>query len=429
MSNILIDRAHSLLSAPQIADSATMFPAINHFKEVCNQKGYATPYSFICLPKDAAAIEQIEQLITKKKKLDPVLVVVVGIGGSNLGTQAVYDALAADAKIPLYFADTVDSQLMSHLLAKVAHVLQANKKVLIIGISKSGSTTETIANFECFLAVLMKYSPTAYAEQVVVISDEGSPFWKMAQEKKFDVLAIPAKVGGRFSVLSAVGLFPLGLVGIDIKQLCKGAQEITENCLQENDKNPAAVFASVLAAHYAKDIRIHDLFLFNSCLESLGKWQRQLIGESLGKPNMQGKSLGITPTVSMGSTDLHSVGQLYLGGPNDRVTTFVWIEKEHEKVKIPDMREFDALVPHIQNKSLHTIMKAIFEGTQKAYAKEKRPFMTMRMPEKNAFYIGQFLQMQMIATVYIGALMDVNSFDQPQVELYKQTTREILAHE
>lgn len=416
-------------SVGKITDFSQLSTTISQFKGAQERKSYDAPYSFIQLPSDKTLKDQVKQLIVKKKKLAPAFVVVVGIGGSNLGTQAVYEALKISSTIPLYFADTVDSQMMAGILAHVAKALDQGKKVLIVGISKSGSTTETIANFECLLAVLMKYDPNGYHEQVVVISDQGSPFWKLAQSKKFDLLPIPARVGGRFSVMSAVGLFPLGMVGIDIEQLCKGAEEITQACLQESDINPAAHFASVLAAGYAQGIHIHDLFLFNISLEAVGKWQRQLMGESLGKPNRQGKPLGITPTVSMGSTDLHSVGQLYLGGPNDRVTTFVWIEKEDETVTIPSMPEFNSLVPHIQNKSLHTIMKAIFEGTQQAYANKKLPFMTIRMMQKNAFYIGQFLQMQMIATVYIGALMDVDSFDQPQVELYKQTTREILAHE
>lgn len=430
MSNILIDKTYSLGAAHQIsADIQKLFETSKQFKIACDQKGYESPLSFIHLPEDNHYIENIQKLTATKKKLEPVLVVVIGIGGSNLGTQAVYDAIGQDTKIPLYFADTVDSQHIARLLLKVECVLKDNKKVVIVGISKSGSTTETIANFECFLALLIQYQPTTFQEQLVVISDQDSAFWKLAHEKKIDVLPIPAKVGGRFSVLSAVGLFPLGLVGIDIGQLCKGAQKITQECLNESEKNPAAIFASLLAYHYSKGMRIHDLFLFNSCLESLGKWQRQLIGESLGKPTRSGKPMGITPTVSMGSTDLHSVGQLYLGGPDDRVTSFVWVEKEDTRVMIPNMPEFNMLVSHIQHKPLHTIMKAIFDGTQKAYINARRPFITIRMPEKNAFYIGQFLQMNMIATVYLGALMDVNSFDQPQVELYKQTTREILAHE
>lgn len=410
-------------------DVKKLIPAITQFKAHLYQKGYSSPHSFIQLPFDEQIIGQVHALISKKQKLNPRLVLVVGIGGSNLGTQAVYQALTGQAKVPLYFADTVDSQLMAHLLALVAGVLEQGQKVLIIGISKSGSTTETIANFECFLALLSEHDAHGYHEQVVVITDEGSPFWKLAHQKKFDLLSIPDQVGGRFSVLSAVGLFPLGMVGIDIKQLCKGAKEITAPCLTENDTNPAIVFASTLAYYYGKGIHIHDLFLFNPSLESLGKWQRQLVGESLGKPARSGTPVGITPTVSLGSTDLHSVGQLYLGGPNDRFTTFVWIEKEDTRVLIPEWKEFDALVPHIQGKSLHSLMKAIFEGTQKAYTKENRPNMTIRISEKNAFYIGQFLQMQMIATVYLGAFMEINSFDQPQVELYKQTTREILAHE
>src|SRR5204862_5629647 len=103
----------------------------------------------------------------------------------------------------------------------------------------SGSTTETIANFECFLALLMKYKPKEYHKSVIIITDKDSPFWQLAQKKEFDLLEIPAQIGGRFSVFSAVGLFPLALAGVDIDSLCAGAQEITASCIQANDVNPA----------------------------------------------------------------------------------------------------------------------------------------------------------------------------------------------
>lgn len=432
MSSLSLSSEHSLIDQNRIKeDLAKLDPLIKKFGSQAVKQGYDDPYSAICLPADSAQQAQVKDLADAKLALKPVLAVVVGIGGSNLGTQAVYQALyaAQDAQIPLYFADTVDSQSIGALLVKAERALKAGKNILIIAISKSGSTTETIANFECFLALLIKYQPKEYQKSIVVITDKDSPFWQLSKKKQFDVLEIPAHIGGRFSVLSAVGLFPLAIAGVDIEQLCAGAQEITASCIALVQDNPAFRFASMLAFHYAKGIAIHDLFVFSVALEGLGKWQRQLLGESLGKPSQQGKPLGITPTVSVGSTDLHSVGQLYLGGPNVRVTTFVWVQNPGITVQVPDMPEFNTLVPHLQKKSLNSIMEAIFKGTQKAYADAQCAFMTIMMPEKNAFYIGQFLQMQMIATIYLGALLKVNTFDQPQVELYKRNTRKILADE
>ena len=432
MSSLSLSSGHALVDHKQVeADKAVLAPVFEKLTVIQGRPGYSSPESLINLPADRGQLAQVKKLIAAKQNLDPALAVVVGIGGSNLGTQAVYGALYATAspKVPLYFADTVDSEMIACLLDKVEQALAAKKNILIIAITKSGSTTETIANFECFLALLIKYQPEAYAQSVVAITDKDSPFWQLASAKKFDLLEIPVQIGGRFSVLSPVGLFPLALAGVNIDELCEGAQEITPECVAQTQNNPAFIFASTLAVQYAAGIRIHDLFIFCAAIKGLGKWQRQLLAESLGKPGPQGKPLGITPTVSIGSTDLHSVGQLYLGGPRARVTTFVWVDDPGAVVQVPDMPEFNKLVPHLQKKSLHTIMEAIFNGTQKAYEQGKCPFMTIVMPEKNAFYIGQFLQMQMIATIYLGALLKVNTFDQPQVELYKRNTRKILADE
>ncbi|CAN5125163.1 glucose-6-phosphate isomerase [soil metagenome] len=432
MGSLSLSSQHALVDTSRLKmDLVALAPLFKTFEDQEGQKGYSSPYSFINLPIDRGYIAQVKKLVAAKQNMQPALAVVVGIGGSNLGTQAVYQALYSwrEPSLPLYFADTVDPEAMAFILGKADRALAAGKNLLIIAISKSGSTTETIANFECLLELLIKYQPDSYAQSVIAITDKDSPFWKLAITKQYELLEIPAHIGGRFSVLSAVGLFPLALAGVDIDALCKGAQEMSNSCIAQAEDNPAFILASTLAFHYAKGIAIHDLFLFCGALEGLGKWQRQLLAESLGKPNQQGKPQGITPTVSVGSTDLHSMGQLYLGGPVARVTTFVWVDDAGAHVYVPEMPEFNNLVPHLQNKSLHMIMEAIFNGTQKAYEQAKCPFMTMMMPEKNAFYIGQFLQMQMIATSYLGALLNVNTFDQPQVELYKRNTRKILADE
>lgn len=432
MNSLSLTYDHALVDKKQQSkDIQTLQKLFKKFADVSQQEGYPEPYSLINLPGDKKQLIQVKSLVDAKRSLKPALAIVVGIGGSNLGAQAIYQALFTTEAplIPLYFADTVDPEAIGHIMIEAQQALEAGKNILVIAISKSGKTTETVANFECFLALLIKHRPQDYQKSVVVITDRDSQLWQLAEHKKCDRLAIPAVVGGRFSVLSSVGLFPLALAGVDIERLCAGAAQITPACVALDENNPALNMASILAYHYAAGVTIHDLFVFSIALEGLGKWQRQLIAESLGKPNEQGKPVGITPTVSVGSTDLHSVGQLYLGGPVARVTTFLWVEDPKISLCVPDMPEFDKLVPHLQKKSLHALMRAIFQGTQQAYQTGKCPFMTISMPEKNAFYIGQFLQMQMIATIYLGALLKINTFDQPQVELYKRNTRKILAHE
>lgn len=369
--------------------------------------------------KDVPTITKVKELVERKQKHNPAMMIVVGIGGSNLGTQAVYEALygrQGNHHFPLYFADTVDSDHIHALLQKAEQALKNKRTIIVTVISKSGTTTETIANFECFLYLLKKYHPNNYDEFVIAITDEGSALWDLSAAQKFERLAIPQAVGGRYSVFTAVGLMPLLFAQIALEDFIKGAETA-------NARN-AALSASIIAYHYENGKNIHDLFLFDSALESLGKWYRQLMGESLGK---DGK--GITPIVSIGSTDLHSVGQLYLGGPHDKSTTFVHIAHAQHHIQIPAMNEYEKLVPHLQGTSLESVMRAIFEGTQKAYEQRKNPYITYVFPQKNAFYIGQFLQLKMLEMVMLGHLLDVNPFDQPQVELYKTQTRKILANE
>jgi glucose-6-phosphate isomerase len=246
------------------------------------------------------------------------------------------------------------------------------------------------------------------------------------------VLKIPAQLGGRFSVLSAVGLFPLCMIDIDIDQLLAGARYMRDICLS-NEDNYAVQTAAWQYALLQQGYDISNLFLFSNELQSCGKWWRQLMGESLGKAQSidgQKNEQTFVPTVSVGSTDLHSVGQLYLANVAKIITQFVVVEQNHFELMLPDYAKFfSPLVKDIQNKSLADIMRAIFSGVQKAYIKKDLPFCTVTFPEKNAYYIGQFLQYKMFEICYIAKLLNIDPFDQPEVETYKIETREILSRE
>lgn len=400
---------------------------------------YNTPYAFINLPEDMALRQTVRQFAEQKKMFRPTALVVIGIGGSNLGTMAVHEALFGkfynqyNPDIKVYFADTVDTDYMWDIVLLIEQELEKGNNVIINVISKSGGTTETIANFEVFLELLQRYDPINYRNYVVVTTDEHSPLWHLAQEQQFTTLIIPQHVGGRYSVLSAVGLFPLALLDVDIDALHAGAQSIMPMAMDTTIvHNHAAISAIILADQYAHSFTIHDTFLFSVDLESLGKWYRQLMGESIGKEytrDHEQKFIGMTPTVSIGTTDLHSVGQLYLGGPYDKFTTFVCVAQNKSDVVLPRMPEYEKLVAKIQGKSLLSLMDAIIQGVQRAYYKHKRPYVSIVLPEKNAYCIGQFLQFKMMEIVYLATLLEVNPFDQPQVELYKKETKEILAHE
>jgi glucose-6-phosphate isomerase len=389
----------------------------------------------LCLPHDRLMLGKVRDVIGENLQLKSVYLVVVGIGGSNLGTMAVQEALLGKlynqltSSTKVLYADTVDSDSINNIITLVKPVLEKGGNIALNVISKSGTTTETIANAEVLIDLLRRHKKD-YKNCVNVTSDKGSELWKIAVKEGFNVLEIPKEVGGRYSVFSPVGLFPLGLLGIDTERLLNGATCMREACIDTNiEKNPAAISAAIQYLHYMSGKNISDLFLFANDLESLGKWWRQLMAESLGKEfnkKMETVNIGITPVISIGSTDLHSMAQLYLGGPYDKFTTFISIKNSNSSINVPTLEEYSKLVYGVQGKSLESIMSAIEEGTKTAFRKGKRPFMEITLPCKSEYAIGQFLQFKMIETIYLGYLLGVNPFDQPNVESYKEETRKTL---
>ena len=260
------------------------------------------------------------QKLARKFK-NVALIIVVGIGGSNLGTWALQDAVLGKAynldrkgKPEILYADTVDPNNIARINNILANTLKKRKKVVINAISKSGGTTETIANFEVFLQTLKKFQKN-YKDSVVVTTGTHTNFWHLAHDEGFHILPIPDKVGGRYSVFTPVGLFPLAVIGMNTRKLLDGAAHMRARCLQKRN-NPAIIRAAMLAKNRYEGRNIADNFYFDPDLESVGKWYRQLMGESIGKEwNKSHKKrvwMGITPTVSIGSTDLHSMGTTLL---------------------------------------------------------------------------------------------------------------------
>ncbi len=387
---------------------------------------YQSPYASVCVPSDRAILRVVESAIHMKRKLNPQLIVVVGIGGSNLGTQAIAEAVGT--KLPIRYADTVDSDALAKIASEVQDVLREGGQVILNSISKSGSTLETVANFEVLLNVLRRHRKNA-GDYIVATTDKGSALWNLALNSGWSLLEIPKHVGGRYSVFTPVGLFPLGLAGVDIVSLLDGAQSMLSQALSlDVAKNPAAKGAAVLFLHNKSKRHVHDTFIFAKSLECVGKWYRQLLGESCGKEfDVGGKRVrtGILPTVSIGSTDLHSMGQLYLGGPDIRTTNFVTTHFKSE-IKLPSYPEFNKLVQGIQKRTVRDLLKAIAHGTMNTYKKKSLPYFHTRLEGCTARELGAFMQLKMVETMLLAKLLNVNAFDQPNVESYKVEVKRIL---
>ncbi len=439
MNALITDHRHSNVNDATIAKLGTRLLSEIIRINQAQTLGYDTDYAFVNIVNDAKLFDEIKELVHAKQRLKPTIMLVVGIGGSNLGTLAIQQALYGlfynehDPEIKVYYLDTVDSDYTNDILLLAQQALEKDETVLLNIISKSGTTTESIANFEIFLNLFKSYYEDEYKHYIIVTSDHGSALWQLAQDEQFATLTIPKKLGGRYSVFSAVGLFPLAMIGVDIYQLLRGAQSAIPNALTTDIfENKAALSAAHMYAHYKQQIAIHNFFIFSVDLQGIGAWYRQLMGESIGKAQLRSgekAAIGILPTTSIGSTDLHSMVQFYLAGPNSTYTTFLSVETNKSDLIIPAQQQFEKIVHNIQDKSLATIMRAILHGAFQAYQEKNRPFSTITLQEKSAYCIGQLLQFKMFEIIYLAALLSISPFDQNEVELYKQATRKILAHE
>ncbi|OGZ45737.1 MAG: hypothetical protein A3C84_04395 [Candidatus Ryanbacteria bacterium RIFCSPHIGHO2_02_FULL_48_12] len=399
---------------------------------------YRVPEHFLQLPEDVRVLEAVYALAKGKVSSQLKYIVVVGIGGSNLGAKAVYDTfygyfdiLEPDRHPKMLFLDTNDPEFLLRFEILMTRHVAVPEEVIVVVVSKSGATTETAANME-FVGAMLRARFSEAFKRMIVISDDGSKLWKFAQDKGIAFLEIPRVVGGRYSVFSPAGVFPLACVGLDVRALLRGAADMTIEGLQEDIRQNAPMRSAIyLAVEIEKGKTIHDLFVFHPEFESLGKWYRQLVGESLGKEkDTSGNTVhtGITPTVSVGSTDLHSVGQLYLGGPRDKVTTFIYTTHEDGSVSVPkDTVGTVELVPGIAGKPFAYIMQAIRQGVTVAYEKAGLPFREIALPQETPYELGQCMQFMMLETMYLARLLGVNAFDQPSVESYKEETRRILS--
>lgn len=373
------------------------------------KKKYETAYGFSIVQTDRKLLQKTIQLA--KKFTGVKNIIIAGIGGSNLGTKAILEALyGINPPKRVFFADTVDSAAISDIYDAVH---RETAKTLCIIISKSGDTLETIAQAETFLGFRqMKY---------VVITEKSSPLWNYAEQKNIPVLEIPSNIGGRFSVFSPVGLFPLAVLGCNLNQLIQGAEYGRKKAL--SSWNNAAA-QSALQIYAYKNKPILETMVFSTYFESLGKWYRQLCAESLGKQHTKsGKEVwnGLTPTVAIGTTDLHSMGQLYLGGPKDKQFIFL-VPKESKTIKIHSKTN---ILQYIHKKSFAQLSKSILYGVEKSFVKSKIPFTLFEL-KRNPYDIGAFMMTSMFQILFLAYLMDVNPFDQPNVEAYKTIARRAL---
>ncbi len=363
----------------------------------------------------------IHETITAAKKQFKAVerVILIGIGGSSLGTEAVH-AVLNQGKTKLTVLDTVSAYKVN-LVIKELLALKSLKKVAICVISKSGTTTETLANAAALLDTLQKkFGDTVY-EQTLFIGNPGTNLMNYGQKKKVTLLTMPEIIGGRYSVATLVGLSPLALLGHDTDDFIAGYLDANlpnyETVTSEN--------AARLALYHDWKYPHYNFFAFEPRLEKLGHWYRQLFAESLGKETDQtGKPVKNTmvPTIST-PTELHSVGQLYLSATINNFTDFVTFDDEVVDLKLSNKNK---LASSLVGLTLQEIATALYGGVLAAYQERQLPYRATIFEEALPYSVGLFMGMRLREVMYIAHLLKLNAFDQPNVELYKTKTKEIL---
>jgi len=382
---------------------------------------------FYDLPSDETSIAACEALASDLRDRFTTLVV-LGIGGSALGTRAAIEAVPADLRAAgarrVEVLDNIDPSSISQVLDS----LDLETTVFNV-ISKSGETAETMAQFMLVRERLAALFGTAGCRKHIVCTTdrEKGILRKIADDEELPSLPVPQGVGGRFSVLSPVGLLPIAFAGLDVKALTAGAREMDERTRSAVlVENPAAYHAALLyAALIDRGVSIHVLMPYSDRLLRLAEWYGQLWAESLGKRHgLDGRILeaGHTPVRALGATDQHSQVQLYVEGPRDKLVTFLRVEKHAADLAIPagypDVETLACLAGHTFGELLNMEQRA----TELALADAGRPTTTLSLPQVDEATLGALFHFFEVQTLVMGGLLGVDPLDQPGVEAGKRLT-------
>ncbi len=390
---------------------------------------------WIDLPNINPAAKEILDYVAQLDKNFTDLVV-LGIGGSSLGALTVITALQHPYRhlqqngrgLRVNFVDNVDPDTIKGL----QEVLDP-RTTLVNVISKSGTTAETMSAYLAFQKWLQNGLGEAYKKHMVATTDPKQGILRpLAEREGYETFTVPPTVGGRFSVLSAVGLLPIALAGIDIEELLAGAAEANAIVETSISENPIKQSALVQYLAYRRGKIISVLMPYSTRLRYLPNWYVQLWAESLGKKENNEGSLvyeGSTPLAALGATDQHSQVQLFNEGPNNKIFTFVRIAEFDNETIIPTVSEDLAKLKYLSGQTFNKLINAEQAATAFAITSHRRPNYTITLDKLDAYHLGLLLQYLEWQTALMGELMNINTYNQPGVELGKVYTYALMGRE
>ncbi|MDT7909016.1 glucose-6-phosphate isomerase [Thermus sp.] len=371
---------------------------------------------FLDLPEDTETLREIRRYREANPWVEDF--VLIGIGGSALGPKAL-EAAFNESGVRFHYVDHVEPEPVIKLLRALDP-----RKTLVNVVSKSGTTAETLAGLLIFLDWLKGALGEAWRRHLVVTTDpEAGPLRALAAREGLRAFAIPKEVGGRFSVLSPVGLLPLAFAGADLEALLMGARKANETALAPVEES--LPLKTALLLHLHRHLPVHVFMVYSERLKYLPQWFVQLHDESLGKRDKEGNRVGTTALPALGPQDQHAQVQLFREGPLDKLLALVVPESPLEDLRIPPAEGLEA-ASYLFGKTLFGLLRAEAEATYQALAEAGQRVYALYLSQVSPYAVGWLLQHLVWQTAFLGELWGVNAFDQPGVELGKRLTRAFL---
>lgn len=404
---------------PEQELTALRTPMKRVVEEFLREREHTHLHEWAMDPYRKKAVERVEQVAAAWKAEGIQTVVWIGIGGSGLGPKVIQEVFEGPKTLEFHIIDTIDPAL----LALYRDVIDWKRAAIVVA-SKSGTTLETMSAFFLFFEELRRAVRGKAAQRTVAITDpQHGPLHDLCEREEITLLPIEPAVGGRYSIFSPVGLLPLALLGASVRSFLRGAKEMDTRCQATVlEENPAAQLAAVQSLLLTKrDVLVRVIMPYSQRLQSMARWEEQLLAESLGKAEI-GNPM---PHAAVGTQDQHSLLQQWMEGPRKAWHLFIR-EEQKDELKLP--RDLPAPFGWLAGKGFGDLLDACLQGTSKGLATAKRPHAVITVTRLDEFHLGQLFFCFLAEVVLLGKVLRIDPYGQPGVEIGKKITKDILAN-